>query len=140
MKNGILNAVLILLVVLFTSCHRDDDSVQTEDLNGIWNIKNISGGIAGIDDDYENGKIIWTFNSQKLTLNVENNTIQENSYSGFESGTYTYAITESGGNNYILINNDSYGSYILKIDALTIIQNDTPSGTGADGFILQLER
>jgi hypothetical protein len=109
-----------------------------EILNGIWNVKNISGGFAGIDDDYDTGIITWTFNNQILT--IENNESQGNIYSGFESGTYYYSTNEINGNNYIIINNAEYGGFTLSVNNLTINQNETSSGSGADGFMLQFER
>ena len=138
MKIGKLSLLMILSLIVFTNCNNDDDSNQTETLNGIWNVKNISGGIAGIDDDYGTGIITWTFNNQVLT--IENNESQGNIYSGFESGTYNYSINEINGVNFITINNAEYGSYTLSINNLTINQNETTNGSGADGFILQFER
>jgi hypothetical protein len=130
--------LIILSLVFFTNCNSDDASNQAETLNGIWNVKNISGGFAGIDDDYEAGLVTWTFNNQVIT--IENNESQGNIYSGFESGTYNYSINEVNGNNYITINNAEYGGYTLSINNLTIDQNQTSSGSGADGFMLQFER
>jgi hypothetical protein len=49
--------LIILSLVFFTNCNSDDASNQAETLNGIWNVKNISGGFAGIDDDYEAGLV-----------------------------------------------------------------------------------
>tara|TARA_B110000902_G_C13712324_1_gene361775 strand:- start:55 stop:471 length:417 start_codon:yes stop_codon:yes gene_type:complete len=138
MKIGKLTLIMILGIVFFTNCNSDDDSNQAETLNGIWNVKNISGGFAGIDDEYDAGIITWTFNNQVIT--IVNNESQGNIYSGFESGTYNYSINEVNGNNYITINNAEYGGYALSINNLTIDQNQTSSGSGADGFMLQFER
>jgi len=138
MKIGRLILLMILGLVVFTNCNNDDDSNQEETLNGIWNVKNISGGISGIDDDYDNGIITWTFNNQVLT--IKNNESQGNIYSGFESGTYNYSTNEVNGINYITINNAEYGGYTLSINNLTINQNETSSGSGADFFMLQFER
>ena len=138
MKIGKLSLLMILGIVLFTSCNNDDDSTESESIIGIWNVKNISGGINGIEDEYETGIITWAFNNQTLT--VENNDAQGNIYSGFESGTYNYSANEINGINYIIIDNAEYGSYTLSNNNLTINQNETTSGSGADGFMLQLER
>ena len=138
MKIGKLSLLMILGIVLFTNCNNDDDSTESESIIGTWNVKNISGGIAGIEDEYETGTITWAFNNEILT--VENNDTQGNIYSGFESGTYSYSATEINGINYIIIDNAEYGGYTLSNDDLTINQNETTSGSGADGFILQLEK
>uniref|UniRef100_UPI00404AB5B8 hypothetical protein n=2 Tax=Flavobacterium sp. TaxID=239 RepID=UPI00404AB5B8 len=138
MQIGKLSLLMISGIILFTSCSNDEESTTLESLNGIWNVKNISGGIAGINDDYDDGTITWTFTNQMLT--VENNESQGNLYSGFESGTYNYTVSEINGFQYIFINNVEFGSYALATNSLIIDQNETSSGAGADGFILQLER
>ena len=137
MKIGKLSLLIILGITLFTSCN-NDDSTESESIIGIWNVKNISGGIAGIEDEYETGIITWAFNNQ--TLIVENNDTQGNIYSGFESGTYNYSATKINGINYIIIDNSEYGGYTLSNNNLIINQNETTSGSGSDGFMLQLER
>jgi hypothetical protein len=82
--------------------------------------------------------ITWTFNNQILT--VENNENQWHIFSGFESGTYNYTVSEIDGINYIIINNAEFGSYTLSRNELIIDQNIKKSGTGADRFILQFNR
>ena len=138
MNIGKLSLLVILSFTFITSCSNDNDSNQTKTLNGIWNVKNISGGFAGIDDEYDTGIIRWIFDNQILT--IENNESQGNIYTGFESGTYNYSTSEINGNNYITINNAEYGSFTLSANNLTINQNDTSSGAGADGFVLQFNR
>lgn len=135
--------ILVLLVVGFcgaiASCN-DDDPTQASTINGTWNLKNISGGIAGINDDYNQGIIKWIFNSQSLTLTVENNNSQNTTYDGFESGIYNYSILESGGDSYLIAEDIEFGGYTVTENNLIIDQNKTLIGTGADGFIIELER
>ncbi len=114
MKLGKLSLLLFLGLVLFTSCSNDDDnSTELESLNGIWNVKNISGGIAGIDNRHETGIITWTFDNQTLT--VENNSAQRNIYNGFESGTYSYLLLEDENEQFINLNES--GDYLKIIFA-----------------------
>jgi hypothetical protein len=68
MKIGKLGRLMILGIVLFISCSKQDESTKLESRDGIWQVKNISGGFAGIDDEYETGVITWTFNNQILTV------------------------------------------------------------------------
>ncbi len=134
--------ILVLLVVGFcgviASCN--DDSPQASTINGTWNLKNVSGGLAGINDDYNRGIIKWNFDSQALTLTVENNNSQNIIYDGFESGVYSYSILESGGNSYLIVEDTEFGGYTLTENNLMIDQNKTSTGSGADGFIIELER
>lgn len=135
--------ILVLLVVGFcgviASCN-NDDSIQATTINGTWNLKNISGGLAGINDDYNQGIIKWIFDSQALTLTVENNNSQNTIYDGFESGIYSYSILESGGNSYLIVEDTEFGGYTLTENNLMIDQNKTSTGSGADGFVIALER
>ena len=124
---------------VIASCN-NDDSIQATTINGTWNLKNISGGLAGINDDYNQGIIKWIFDSQALTLTVENNNSQNIIYDGFESGMYSYSILESGGNSYLIVADIEFGGYTLTENNLMIDQNKTWTGSGADGFIIELER
>lgn len=131
--------VAIILAVLFiTSCDKDNQSNQSDEIEGTWKVTNISGGFAGIDDDYASGVITWKFNGQTLT--VINNESQGAIYSGFETGTYQYTSTEINGVKYININSQEFGGYTITNNNLTINQNETSTGSGADGFILNFSR
>tara|TARA_B100001105_G_scaffold241774_1_gene221423 strand:+ start:641 stop:1042 length:402 start_codon:yes stop_codon:yes gene_type:complete len=115
----------------------DDESNQTETLNGIWNLKNVSGGLAGINIDYNQGDVKWSFNLENNTLIVENNIITtgpEDIYAGLESGTYNIEITQSGEIQTLFINNTERGVLILLNDNLKIDEGF------ADGFITEFER
>jgi len=142
-RNNLKSKILVLLVVGFcgviASCN-DDDLTQASTTNGTWNLKNISGGLSGINDDYDQGIIKWIFNSQTLTLTVENNNSQNTNYDGFESGIYSYSILESGGNSYLIVEDIEFGGFALTENNLVIDQNKTSTGSGADGFIIELER
>ena len=135
--------ILVLLVVGFcgviASCN-NDDSIQASTINGTWYLKNISGGLAGINDDYNQGIIKWIFDSQALTLTVENNNSQNTVFDGFESGIYSYSILESGGNSYLIVEDTEFGGYTFTENNLMLDQNKISTGSGADGFIIELER
>ena len=123
--------ILVLLVVGFcgviASCN-NDDSIQATTINGTWNLKNISGGLAGINDDYDQGIIKWVFDSQALTLTVENNNSQNTFYDGFESGIYSYSILESGGNSYLFVEDTEFGGYTFTENNLLLDQNKISTG------------
>jgi hypothetical protein len=128
---------LLVFIPLVFACS-DDESNQTETLNGIWNLKNVSGGLAGINIDYNQGDVKWSFNLENNTLIVENNIITtgpEDIYAGLESGTYNIEITQSGEIQTLFINNTERGVLILLNDNLKI-----DDGLYADGFITEFER
>ncbi len=140
MKSKILTFFIVMSLVLLVSCTNDSNSIQIDTINGSWNLTNISEGLAGIDDDYDTGIIKWIFDSQNLTLTVENNNLSNTIYDGFESGIYMYSILEINGNSYLLIEDIEFGGYTVTQNNLMIDQNEISTGSGADGFVLRFER
>ncbi|HET8838878.1 MAG TPA: hypothetical protein VFM82_07800 [Flavobacteriaceae bacterium] len=133
---------LILLLAFCgfaTSCDNDDDNgPQTEvSLEGTWDLKNISGGFAGINADFEDDAIEWTFNEETsvLTINNTHPNDDETIYDGLESGTYTYELSTVDGENQIYINDVFFGVYVLSASELVIDQD-----IGADGYVFSFER
>ncbi len=132
---------LILLLVssgLVMSCDNDDDnsSPQEPSISGTWNLRNISGGIAGANADFEDGVILWNFDPDTSILKVTNNhSNEETVYDGFETGNYDYSITKTDGENHLLIGGSEYGTYTVSSDELVIDQN-----LGADGYVFSFQR
>ena len=132
--------LLLITIGLLTSCSDDNDE-QLSIIEGVWHIKNISGGLAGINDTYTKDAIKWTFNNQKLTLTiVNNNPIDDTIYDGYASGVYHYSILESNHNFYLVIEDSEFGEITLIQDNLTLDGNKSSVGNGADLYILELER
>lgn len=129
----------ILVLMLSTlSCNSDDDTQQNSDptLDGSWSLVNFTGGLAGIDDDFETGLIIWDFNQDNLELTVTNNNTVNVIYDGFPTGTYDYEIfTETNGEMSVVINTVSYRVTTLASSQLVIDE-----GIVADGFLLTFIR
>ncbi|MDU8886134.1 hypothetical protein RXV94_08185 [Yeosuana sp. MJ-SS3] len=129
--------LLLILVTcalcLSSSCNNDNANTKTE----TWFLVNISGGIAGINENFEKGIIAWTFNEEGSALTVENTTGSTN---GFESGTHSYRILRTNGKKYLIVENNEIGGMIETENQLTIDQNMQSGGSGADGFILLFEK
>ena len=127
---------LIAISALATSCDNDDDSLRQPTISGTWNLINITGGLAGIDADFEPGVITWTFNAETSMLSVENNHPEnETIYDGLETGTYSYSISNTDDEARLIIDDGDFGSYILSKNQLIIDQY-----YGADGYLFTLER
>jgi len=126
--------LLICLVVLLTSCKSDD----TDSTNDIWNLVNISGGFAGIDKNFDTGKIIWTFNEENSTLVIEKNT--QEPFIGINEGTYFYVIENIDGATYLNLDNIERGSYAISQNQLIIDENKSSTGSGADRYVFKLEK
>jgi len=118
---------------LSSSCDNDNANTKSES----WFLVNISGGIAGINEDFEKGIIVWTFNEEDAILTVENTTGSTN---GFESGTYSYNILNTNDQRYLVVENNEIGGITTSGNQLIINQNMQSGGSGADGFILLFEK
>jgi len=136
-----LSFYFITIVVFLTILGCSSNSSQTSVINGTWNLVNVGGGINGINDDYENGVIKWIFNRpEAFNLKVENNNFSSTEYDGLESGIYNYVILEYNGDFFLIIEGEEFGRYDLSDNNLLINQNETSTGSGADGYILKFER
>ncbi|EZH72985.1 hypothetical protein ATO12_18380 [Aquimarina atlantica] len=138
-----LQALTLILIVAFgisTSCHSDDDGpVEKEKtINGVWNLKNVSGGLQGINLDYNKGEVLWTFNETTGKLIVENNVITQgpkNIHSGLRSGTYNYEIKEEEGSKVLFVKGIKRGIITTLRESMKI-----DDGVEVDGFINEFER
>ena len=102
MKNLVLFLGLALSFVA-TSCNVDnlssfEDQAQ---INSSWVLKNTSGGIAGINDNFNNGDVIWDFNGANQTLKVTKKI--NTTGSGIPAGTYNYSLKQEGKTNLLVI-------------------------------------
>lgn len=131
-------SIYILLLIFATNCQDSDTTDHTDILNGEWNLKNISGGIAGINNDFESRLIFWSFNSDNSILTVTNNNSDTAINDGLETGTYKYLIQTTNGQSFLFINDNEFGNITVFENELLINQNIFTDGNGADGFIMKL--
>ena len=133
--------VLFVLSVftLLVGCS-SNDSIEKDPIAGIWDVHNISGGFAGINDDYPEGTILWSFDAQNSKLTITNNNTTNTLYDGFESGEYAYSILNIDKTLYLQINSQEFGGVVISQNELVINQNITATGSGADGFVILLKK
>lgn len=133
---NLIKQITFILISLFliTSCTNDQNTIITEKFSLI----NVSGGFAGINENFAGGEIIWTFNTQNTTLTVEKNI--QNVFSGLSEGNYSYSVQNINDKQYIFINNIESGSVTNEENRMIIDENEQSTGSGADGFIYQLEK
>ena len=135
------NIFLFLLsaCTLWGGCSSDKDS-EKDPIDGIWDVSNISGGFAGINDDYPPGIISWSFNTMNSKLTIVNNNTTNTIYDGFESGEYPYAVVHIDKTLYLEINGQEFGGVVISQNELIIDQNMISTGSGADGFVVLLTK
>lgn len=134
--------LLIFALGFATSCNNDDDLPTASEIEGVWDLVNISGGFAGVNCDYSAGEITWKFENDLLVV--------ENNYTGdttqicggvlSHSSSDSYSISDSNGSLFLLLNNEEAGEITLSDNELIIDANSLLMGSGADGFVYQLER
>ena len=82
MKLKLIILTLFLGVGLLIYCSKEDKNISSTEalLNGTWNLKNLSGGFAGLNENYSIGTITWAFNVQNKTIIVNNNVPESKKY------------------------------------------------------------
>lgn len=107
--------------------------VPADSVLGTWNLKKVYGGLQGINIDYSQGDVIWTFDFQNNTLTVENNittTGPEDIHAGLDTGTYEFNIQQNGQVISLFIEGIKKGDLYIDDDKLSI-----DDGLAADGFV-----
>ena len=119
---------------LLMGCQGDDDGNASlnPDINGNWNLVRVTGGLTGVDDNFETGMIVWNFSDR--TLEVTNRNTDPNLEDMYETGLYNFALDTSTDALTLTIDTVSY-----SIDTFT---NDELSfgNQYADGYNLRLIR
>ena len=105
-----------------------------------WHLTNTSGGLAGVDDQFDLDKVIWSFNEVNGTLIIQNNNTDDTKQDGLPSGTYSFSVSLNSGNYLLYIDGAEFGSYSISDTELIIDQNITTSGSGADGFVYTFKK
>lgn len=126
--------LLFAAILVLPACDNDDDTVpQKVTIDGTWHLKNVSGGFAGVDEDFSRGEVIWTFDGGNSTLSVKNNS--ERTFSGLPVGTYAYSVSEVEGDEVLFIDENKFGITVISTSEMTIDQ-----GLASDGFLFMFER
>jgi len=134
------------LLILFFSLALTNCSINSNDTNQpqvitvYWNLVNVSGGVSGVDIDYDTGDIVWLFDEVNTMLTVTNTNTDDALEDGLESGTYPYSVIDNGSDLFLSINETEFGSFTVSGNQLIIDQNITTGGTGADGYVYTFQK
>lgn len=131
------NCALIVLSCFFilSSCSTNDDPIESQKIRYLWHLVNVTGGVAGIDEQFPVGTIIWSFDDATKTLTIDNKNTDDSIEDALESGSYDYSVLDVDGKTYLSIEGNELGSFEISQSNLIINQNIMSTGTGADGFI-----
>ena len=126
--------LILICGMLLISCSTNNNlSIEQK-----FYLVNISGGFAGVNENFDKGQIIWTFNEQNSTLNIEKNTNE--SFSGLDEGIYSYSIDNINNQLFLHIDENELGGVSTYENGMIIDENMRSTGSGADGFIMTLEK
>lgn len=125
--------LIFFSLMVFTACSEERMSPQES-----YSLIKVSGGFAGVDENYQPGDIIWTLNDQNGTLTVEKN-ISE-SFTGINEGVYSYYIEIIDDKLYFNIDSLQTGGLSLFQNKMIIDENLSSEGSRADGFIYRFEK
>lgn len=146
MKTKTFLIAFLLCGFSLVSCHDDDDGNPgpvsypiDQQLEGKWHLTNVSGGIAGTDDDYSFNEIVWDFHTEQHTVTVTNMNTDPQKIDFFDSGTYNYTFNANTSTpelcaQTIAIDGVNLGCYEFEFSSFTMSQVES------DGYLLQLER
>jgi len=127
---------LICFFTLVTNCSDDTDiTTEEEAINVPWSLKSVVGGLAGTNDTFAMGTILWTFDDSSNTLIVVNNNTEEVIYDGLETGSYNYTITTIDGSDYLIVDEDYNLGRMEYINSELTLDNGIP----LDGLFLTFE-
>jgi|JI6StandDraft_1071083.scaffolds.fasta_scaffold160790_2 hypothetical protein len=99
---------VLSLPLFFGGCNTEYSYLkEQQSISTIWVLKNTIGGIAGNNENFNTGAIVWNFNETTHVLSVSNkvNTAE----SGIPSGTYSYELKKE----------ETF--YILEIKQLNVV-------------------
>ncbi|MGC6430243.1 MAG: hypothetical protein ACON5F_04300 [Jejuia sp.] len=141
--------IAIIFLLIFTSCSLDsNDSLVSDVQNNTiieWHLTNVSGGIAGVDINYDVDTIIWIFNvdfNGSGTLSVDNNNDQNDLEDGLNTGEYAVFVAEYDGQPILFLDGDEYAGFSYpNANTLEINHNVHSTGVvGSDGYIFTFQR
>ncbi|WP_040280632.1 hypothetical protein [Psychroserpens damuponensis] len=131
--------LLVLALAVFTfSCGSDDDvlNINEPTLEGSWSLVNVFGGFAGIDDDYENGIIVWDFNLETQQVTVTNTNMEVVIFDGLPTGVYDFEVLITEEDRILVIDFFSFNLSVLTAHEFILDQGAYTN----DGFQLTFNR
>ena len=136
----------LLAILTLSSCSLNSDSNSDSNLPEIiaveWHLTNVFGGLSGVDNNFELNEIVWEFDEEYGSLTITNTNENDTIEDGFDSGIYSFSVTNQDLNQFLFINDTEFGNLIIdnSENEMVIDQNITMNGEAADGYIYTFER
>ncbi len=124
--------LLIIPILLMSSCKEENNDILS--IEGTWKLNNVSGGLAGINIDYNDGDVNWIFTPTTQKLEVQNNIETdgpEQIYSMFDTGIYDYNIVNENDLEQLYIDGVNVGTITYDENEMNIDQ-----GIAVDGLLM----
>jgi hypothetical protein len=119
--------IYVVFLFVMIGCSGDDDSNLVDptqnpsELTGVWHLINVTGGFAGINDDFEKGVIVWDFDDTKKRVEVTNNNAANSSTEDlFPTGIYTFSIITINGNKELIVNERNLGNFEITTNEFIV--------------------
>ena len=136
-------SILFFVLISSISCQQDDENINP--IIGSWNLIQLTGGFAGVQQNYNPGDIVWTFDEDVLTIEDNLTNIEDE---------LQYVLIEHENSLFMDFNDDEsiFGDFFFYTEinedemiinqgnARAIIENDTVSTGIADGFIYSFKK
>ena len=114
--------VIITLFFAVVSCTTANEPVEIKSLvvensiSGKWHLQNLSGGIAGVNLNFNPNDFVLEFNEINRTVTVTNSL--QNNVTTLNSGTYSYLLQNNLGTNFLIVNGTNIGRLTLNTNLL----------------------
>jgi len=124
MKTNILIVLSCLLVLTNCSVDNSNENDTSQTVKFLWNLRSVNH--YHFVNNFDLGKIVWTFNNNYTKLTITNSTESGDTEIGLDSGVYDVSIMSVGQNSFLFINGVEFGYiYYPSETKLVIDQNIT---------------
>lgn len=136
-------ALLFAGALSLASCSGDDTKDTTPDntpVTGTWSLVKVTGSIAGVTHEFEQGEVTWKFEENIEMIRITNTNDNTAKYSGPESGHYDYQYVANENTPQDCPVNLEVGSFLnmgcKEVDGNTMIFTQTE----ADGYVFTFKK
>lgn len=89
---------LLLLITPFLLAMSCDDDPSNDTPSGTWSLVHVTGGFAGVDEEFPEGAVTWkfgNFNGNRKVTVVNNNPEDAEAEDFFDTGVYNYRYVDN---------------------------------------------